>query len=163
MGWDVDYCLSEPVEGKCSLNFSLSIIIVVIVCNVVKALVMLYIAFSIRDKPLLTVGDAVDSFLNFNELNTKEMCLASKESIQTVEIVPDSARETRYWPSDPVKYKHVFKLLRHSASVTRWRTTITLCVRCSPLHRGANPEQICLLHACCCHFSRSWNQNSQRL
>ncbi|KAL9626699.1 MAG: hypothetical protein Q9164_007815 [Protoblastenia rupestris] len=94
MGWDVDYCLSEPVEGKCSLSFSFSIIIVVIICNVVKALIMLFIAFGITDKPLLTVGDAIDSFLNSNDLNTKEMCLASKESIHAAKIVSGSAKET---------------------------------------------------------------------
>ncbi|THW65872.1 hypothetical protein D6D20_01754 [Aureobasidium pullulans] len=34
--YDARYCMSEMMEGKCSLNFSLAIAVVVMICNVVK-------------------------------------------------------------------------------------------------------------------------------
>lgn len=69
-GWDIKYCLSEPVKGECSLNFSLSIVVIVIICNFGKSLLMFLVAFGIRDNPLITIGDAVDSFLNSNDPTT---------------------------------------------------------------------------------------------
>jgi hypothetical protein len=41
----------------------------------VKAALMFYVAICIRDEPLMTIGDAVTSFLDREDLNTKDMCL----------------------------------------------------------------------------------------
>ncbi len=84
-GWDIKYCLSELVEGKCSLNFSLSIVVIVMICNVGKSLLMFLVAFGIKDNPLITIGDAIDSFLNSNDPTTGGMCLISKEAIKADE------------------------------------------------------------------------------
>ncbi|KAF7510338.1 hypothetical protein GJ744_006834 [Endocarpon pusillum] len=86
LGWDIDYCLSEQVTGKCCVHFSLSVMIVVIICNLGKALLMFHIAFRVKDKPLLTIGDAIDSFSNNSDHTTREMCLSSKESIRVGEL-----------------------------------------------------------------------------
>lgn len=80
-GWDINYCLSERIEGKCRLSFNLSILVVVMICNIGKALIMISIAFGVRDKPLVTIGDAIDSFLNINDMTTEGMCLISKAGI----------------------------------------------------------------------------------
>ncbi len=91
-GWHIDYCLSERVAGKCRVSFSLSIMIVVMVCNVGKALLMFHIAFRLKDKPLVTIGDAIDSFSNNSDHTTREMCLNSKESIRAGEILRCSSK-----------------------------------------------------------------------
>lgn len=60
------YCLSEMVEGKCSLQFDKLIMSVVIFCNAVKLASMLAVVFLGRldaEQPILTVGDAVASFM----------------------------------------------------------------------------------------------------
>lgn len=69
--YDARYCMSEMMEGKCSLNFSLAIAVVVMICNVVKIFCMSYVAWGIKDSPLITVGDAVASFLRRTDSTTR--------------------------------------------------------------------------------------------
>lgn len=145
-GWDIDYCLSEVVEGKCSLNFSLSIIVVVMICNVGKVLMMFFIAFRVRDKPLITVGDAIDSFLNINDSTTQGMCLLSKESIRAGEkaakhdYIVDSW-ETAYdskkrreqsgiWKAARIEYRSIFRRWASAVSRSRWWTCALLYSCC---------------------------------
>ncbi|KAI5246195.1 hypothetical protein E4T43_02765 [Aureobasidium subglaciale] len=77
--YDAQYCMSEIVVGKCSLNFSLAIAVVIMVCNVVKICCMAYVACGIKDSPLITVGDAVASFIQRADGATKDACLVDGE------------------------------------------------------------------------------------
>jgi hypothetical protein len=43
---------------------------------------MFYIAFFVRDEPLMTIGDAVASFLENEDPATKNMCLSSRADFQ---------------------------------------------------------------------------------
>jgi hypothetical protein len=139
LGFDIDYCLSEAVEGKCSLNFSLSIIIIVMVCNVGKAVIMVFIAFGVRDRPLITIGDAIDSFLNVNDWTTKGMCLTSKECIKAAEyndryhnvidtyamhamgpLPRKKMKSSSNWKAAPIEYKSSSKRWAKAVSASRW-------------------------------------------
>ena len=74
----IDHCLSRRQTEKCQLQFSLPIMIIVIICNLTKAVCML---FTIRHRlatPLLTLGDAVASFLKRPDIYTKNNCLSDK-------------------------------------------------------------------------------------
>ncbi|CAN9276692.1 unnamed protein product [Alternaria alternata] len=62
-GWPVKYCLSERADPTCKLHFEPTIGTIVTILNFVKAGVMFYVAFLVRDEPLMTMGDAVASFL----------------------------------------------------------------------------------------------------
>jgi hypothetical protein len=144
--WNIDYCLSEPVKGMCSLNFSLSIIVVVIICNFLKAITMLYISVRIRDKPLATVGDAIDSFLNINDPTTEGMCLISKtaieagKGIQSFNGMPNSDEEAyvqeRSHKSSmsrkpaPTSYVSLHKRWFNATSGLRWYSCIFLFLCC---------------------------------
>ena len=75
-GFKVEYCLSEQVPGTCSLHFNFSIIVIVVVCNIVKAACMFYVAYGKMDVPLMTIGDAAASFLERPDDTTRNMCLA---------------------------------------------------------------------------------------
>ena len=44
--WHADHCLSEKVEGQCSLNVNLAIIWIVVTCNIIKLFAMVIVAFS---------------------------------------------------------------------------------------------------------------------
>ena len=77
---NIDHCLSEIVEEKCKVQFSLHIIVVVILCNVVKLCSMILILWKYKNPTLVTIGDAVSSFLDDSDITTKGMCLASKKS-----------------------------------------------------------------------------------
>jgi hypothetical protein len=77
----IDYCLSERMEQQCTLNFSVHIGVIVILCNALKLVVMLCSAMILRHNPLLTIGDAVSSFLQEPDNGTRQMCLKSQDSV----------------------------------------------------------------------------------
>lgn len=138
--WDIDYYLSKQVAGKCCINFSLFIMIVVMVCNAGKVLVMFLIIFCLKNKPLITIRDTISLFLNDSNQTIRGLYLSSKKSIKGprfpqcgFEMVKDyNAALVRYykgisiqlknkgflkeWKADPVKYK---------SRVERWFSAIT--------------------------------------
>ncbi|KEF63202.1 uncharacterized protein A1O9_01179 [Exophiala aquamarina CBS 119918] len=130
-GYDIDHCLAEKVEGTCTLNFSLDIAIVVMVFNLVKILCMCYVAFWIRDRPLITVGDAVESFLRVVDDTSKGMCLLSKK-----QVVFTWDRYARYvsggrakeLPQDPVTFRSKRHKWSSAASGGRWTITVLLII-----------------------------------
>lgn len=74
----VDYCLAHRVQEHCKLQFSVTIMIVVIVCNLVKAICMGVIAWKQDQQPLVTLGDAIASFLRQPDMTTAGRCVADK-------------------------------------------------------------------------------------
>lgn len=62
---EVDYCLAESYHGKCAAKISTPLLALVVGCNIVKVLVFCGTAWvNMKSfKPLVTVGDAVKSFL----------------------------------------------------------------------------------------------------
>ncbi|KAI9794275.1 MAG: hypothetical protein M1833_000418 [Piccolia ochrophora] len=78
---EVDYCLSEAIAEKCKLHFSFDIVAVVIVCNVLKLVAMCLIVWKPPKGSLVTIGDAMASFLQIPDQHTSGMCLISKEDV----------------------------------------------------------------------------------
>jgi hypothetical protein len=74
-------CLSEFTDQKCTLNFSVHLIIIVIVFNVIKIFAFLIGVSTLRNDPMLTVGDAVASFLREPDATAHSMCLVSQQEI----------------------------------------------------------------------------------
>jgi hypothetical protein len=110
-GYQIDYCLSEEMDEKCDLQFSLPIMIIVVTCNLVKTSCMILVVFGLGGvlQPLVTVGDAIASFLNEPDPATKSMCLADKAFFQKEGW---QARRMRWWP----KRHRWFR----AASLSRW-------------------------------------------
>ena len=108
----IQYCLSQPVEGHCTLQLSFLIISIVIVCNITKLACMIMLLLHQQAKPLVTLGDAVESFLETPDPTTENMCLADKSEF--------SARKP--WSAACDSYE--FRQLRWfaSASWKRWLT-----------------------------------------
>ena len=80
----VSYCLSELVPELCKVNLVPIILGVVIVCNAIKIAAFLgTLWISQRKKPLITTGDAIQSFLERRDTSTKGRCLVSKEEYET--------------------------------------------------------------------------------
>ena len=74
--YHVQYCLSEPVKERCRVQFSMVIISIAMFCNFVKALSMLLILRLRYFQPLVTPGDAMESFPRRADPTTEGMCLA---------------------------------------------------------------------------------------
>ena len=77
-GMRAQYCLSRLVEEHCKLQFSLAIMVVVIVCNVVKTVCMSVIVWNQDSEPLVTLGDAIASFLDRPDMTTAGNCIVEK-------------------------------------------------------------------------------------
>lgn len=92
----IQYCLSQRVEERCTTQFSLLIIIIVIICNITKLACMIMLLLRQQAKPLVTLGDAVESFLETPDPTTENMCLADKSEFSAKK--PWSATRDSYEP-----------------------------------------------------------------
>ena len=96
------YCLSQRTAEHCKFLFSLPIIGVVIVFNVVKAVLMAWLVFGMKDRTLMTVGDAVLSFLGSPDRPTRNRCLFGKREFRARKgpgpaMAKQWHRERRFW------------------------------------------------------------------
>ena len=117
---EISGCKSERTVEKCKVQFSLGIMIVVICCNLVKACSMIMVVVRSREPTLVTLGDAVDSFLSVPDPTTMGICFADRQFIK---------REWRRgWRTGPRQWKQK-KVQRWwtSASRTRWITCNFFC------------------------------------
>ena len=79
---EIAECKSEVTDEKCKVQFSLDIMIVVICCNLIKACCMIMTVVRSREPTLVTLGDAVDSFLRAPDPTTTGMCFADRQFIK---------------------------------------------------------------------------------
>ena len=77
----IEYCLSERVQERCQLQFSITIMVIVIIANFLKLLCMLYTVRSHSVPTLVTVGDAIASFLQDPDPTTVGHCTLSKRDV----------------------------------------------------------------------------------
>ncbi|KAH0559694.1 hypothetical protein GP486_003791 [Trichoglossum hirsutum] len=80
-GGHIDYCFSKHVKERCRLQFSFYIMIIVIFCNLAKSFIMGLTVWKHRTPTLVTLGDAVSSFLEYPDKSTEDMCLVAKTDI----------------------------------------------------------------------------------
>lgn len=98
-GFEVDHCLSEPVESQCHLHFSIILMSVVLVFNIIKVIAIGFVAFHLGEAPLVTAGDALQSFLRVPDRTTEGMCLSSHESVVASSKLGYSVMPMRYDPA----------------------------------------------------------------
>ncbi|KAF0316725.1 hypothetical protein GQ607_016067, partial [Colletotrichum asianum] len=79
-GSPVEECYSQRTDEHCQVLFSRTLCWIVTALNLLKSLLMLFVAFGGGvEKPILTIGDAVASFLEHNDESTTDMCLKGNE------------------------------------------------------------------------------------
>jgi len=106
----IQYCLSQPIEEHCKLEVSLAIVIVVVSCNLLKAICMGIIAWKKDLEPLVTLGDAIASFLDQPDPTTEGNCLVGRDRFEKSkdwQCVPSQ------WDAKPMRW---FR----AASPRRW-------------------------------------------
>lgn len=59
----ISYCLAEKARQRCRIRFSIDLMSGVIACNLLKIICMGYMVLRLDPRPLVTVGDALASFL----------------------------------------------------------------------------------------------------
>ncbi|KAL3485839.1 hypothetical protein BJX62DRAFT_247255 [Aspergillus germanicus] len=78
----VDFCLAEKAPDYCKLQYSLPLLVVVTITNLIKTAIICYITIVAVDVPLLTVGDTVASFLRRPDAYSSARCLISRHEIE---------------------------------------------------------------------------------
>jgi hypothetical protein len=73
----VDHCLVQQVQEKCTVLMSLTILSVVAACNLIKLICMLSVLRLRNFNPLVTIGDAIASFLDEEDHSTAQCGLFS--------------------------------------------------------------------------------------
>ncbi|KAF1996466.1 hypothetical protein P154DRAFT_413151, partial [Amniculicola lignicola CBS 123094] len=118
-GFRVAYCLSKKLANPCKVQLHVTIAIIVTALNFTKGLIMLLLSKAFFEDPLLTLGDAVASFLENREPSTPGNSLLASERLQT------DARDSH--PG-----LRVFRFRRNflfaSSSKRRWVFTISLYI-----------------------------------
>jgi hypothetical protein len=117
-GFEVDHCLSEVVASECHLHFSLILMAVVLGFNVLKVIGISYVAFRLGEAPLVTVGDAVESFIRHPDRTSEGMCLASHDSVVTSTKLGYTATSMRFEPGQHRFYE--------AATWKQWSFLLTL-------------------------------------
>ncbi|KAI5779603.1 hypothetical protein EDC01DRAFT_731135 [Geopyxis carbonaria] len=105
-GSEVEWCYAEEIAEECSVQFPTSLLIIVIVFNAVKIACMILALVLLRparrpgpktleteedrearlklnedDEPLITVGDAIQSFVKFPDKHTETMGLITRKDV----------------------------------------------------------------------------------
>ena len=97
MGVPITYCMSELEPEKCQLQFSLHILAIIVAFNTLKiaAMVATLLLHKKSTPPLVTIGDAISSFLEHPDARTRGMCLDSRYEIveELKQSGPQRARE----------------------------------------------------------------------
>ncbi|KAF1848866.1 uncharacterized protein K460DRAFT_364812 [Cucurbitaria berberidis CBS 394.84] len=119
----VEYCLSEKAEPHCKLHFEPNIAILITVLNLVKAALMFYIAFFISDEPIITMGDAIASFLEKSDSTTKNMCLVSLKDFKEKKGYTAGPRQ---WDNKRYKWKDVTSKTRRTVTLVMFLTALVL-------------------------------------
>ncbi|KAI9801518.1 MAG: hypothetical protein M1833_002750 [Piccolia ochrophora] len=116
-GERVHYCLSLPREERCRLRYSLSIMVVVLLCNMVKVAAMILTVSSLNAPSLVTLGDAIASFLTHPDLSTSGLCTSQRSSFKNSEW--SRIPKAKAWDSRSHRWGK-------SASRRRWSMCIIL-------------------------------------
>ncbi|KAM5366859.1 hypothetical protein ACJZ2D_010311 [Fusarium nematophilum] len=113
-GSRVQYCLSKPVRQVCRVNFSIFVASGIMVANIIKVVILAYVALCPPKEPLLVPGDAIQTFLTTPEQHSRGMCLVSMKCMKAQGIqgciAPSTAPQSqRRWAA--------------AASTRRWAAT----------------------------------------
>ena len=80
--YTVDHCLVRPAPQECAVDLSITLMVTVIVCNIIKLCCFL-LCLSIKEhEPLVTLGDAVCSFLSHPDPASVGLGPVSSEDIR---------------------------------------------------------------------------------
>ncbi|CAG8898361.1 unnamed protein product [Penicillium egyptiacum] len=138
--YSVDGCLVINSEERCQLLYSPPICIIIALATLLKVVAM-FLAARIgrhRSPPLLTVGDAVASFMEKPDSTTEGMCWLSNADVRRgAWKVPQKTEDPAEEPlgasqPEPKVYKRLSgrKHWMQASSLARWIATLILCLAC---------------------------------
>ena len=119
---EIGGCKSEKAAEMCQVQYIFEIMIIVICCNFVKLCCMVIVLVRYREPTLVTLGDAVDSFLRNPDPTTVGICFADRRFIEREWRDNKWRAEERRWRQKGVQRWWT------SVSATRWITCNSFCL-----------------------------------
>ena len=117
-GYHVQNCLARRTTEKCSVQFVIPILIVVTVSNLCKTVCMI-VSLTLKERPLLTQGDAIASFLASPDIHTEDRCLWTQD--MTINVQSSRSESIRNKDGNPpLQWQRRRKRWFHSASFRTW-------------------------------------------
>ncbi|KAM0816085.1 hypothetical protein AB5N19_01886 [Seiridium cardinale] len=101
----VDYCLAQPSERICHVGLSNTLLLAISVCvflKTVTAVVITVVLGRRNQPPLVTLGDAVESFIQRPDQYTLEFCTIGQREVRRARDYPSEGGlvpEPRLWRS----------------------------------------------------------------
>ncbi|KAJ5359849.1 hypothetical protein N7517_009040 [Penicillium concentricum] len=157
--YTVDGCISIKGEERCQLLFSPTFSLVVLVCTAVKVACILFVARGERAHRLLTVGDAIASFLSNPDPFTTGCCTSSKSDwIRRSRL--DGAAKHRYEGVAQQRLDTRTRRWWQAAAIGQWASTLGLSLSCLGvagflLHRGLQDNRLGSVGGT--HWSALWS------
>lgn len=71
------------------MQFSQTMLYIVIAFNILKVIIMVVIVWKLNYKTIVTIGDSIESFIQTPDTTTKDCCLISTQSTGEVWKSPD--------------------------------------------------------------------------
>lgn len=102
-------CYSQSTSEHCNVLFSYAFGLVITAITFIQGILMLCVAFSKNEKPILTIGDAITSFLKAEDSTTKQMCLKSQNDFSKTG-----------WTQEPHPFRKAHTLKCHAINRNRW-------------------------------------------
>lgn len=119
--WPIDYCLAQQTDlgGKCQLQYSLVIMICVLIANATKLSCMIFILRTHLEPVLATIGDGIASFLERPDTVTAERPFLDRQQAHKFKMAGSKG---------PVRWQKPKRALRwwNAPSRPRWFITLTL-------------------------------------
>ncbi|KAJ5929587.1 hypothetical protein N7454_006537 [Penicillium verhagenii] len=113
--YHIQSCMAEKAGQYCKLWYSFPLFIVVIGFNLVKTAVLTYMWLGISDAPILTIGDAIASFLGHPDPESQNQCLLTSREVKS---------RSRYMKSIPTR-KPLYQTKVFSNTRYRWSKAIS--------------------------------------
>ncbi|RSL38930.1 hypothetical protein CEP53_014455 [Fusarium sp. AF-6] len=139
----IDYCYAEPYEGEseASLNVNGPLLGAITLVNLVIVLALvisLALALTQRSfNPLVTLGDALASFLADPDPTTQDSCLITKAEVKKGVW---GEREAKYWFTQSSRWYHVPSFSRWAVWAAAWFVPFALAVVALVLGALAGPK-----------------------
>nr|ADO29932.1 hypothetical protein PP110 [Penicillium paxilli] len=129
----VDYCLNLRTSEECRLFYHLPIALAMIICNLIK-LVCIGILLRIERRNLiLTMGDAISSFLQRPDPTTKQWCTLSAQFIAEEKKYPWHSENKSFEKEDPWSPGPHPGFLPSGKNMKRWATASSSKIWCTTI------------------------------
>jgi len=124
---ETEYCLAEPFPEDCKLEFSVALLIVVIVANAIKVIAMTALFFQVGKPSLITIGDAIASFLERHDIHTRDLSAPDLIFFKTSRLASDR-RSPIPWTTRRHRRKNAISTRRFTCSFALFTLAIIIVI-----------------------------------